>query len=165
MWLYTLLCSECFVIIFDWYHSPCLSGDPPNVDDLGRAVLLGGALHFGFGVGGSASLQLPPASPCLNPSLGASRVGFGPCPTCGHEVESNAVKALQCVRKLWFWGGIGITSSFPPAFQNVAPLPNSAVCPRSSTLGGSKERNGEWYQSKMITKHSEHNNVYNHIHS
>ena len=40
MWLNTLLCSECFVIL-DWYHSPCLSWDPPNVDDLGRVALLG----------------------------------------------------------------------------------------------------------------------------
>ena len=30
-----------FVIIFDWYHSPCFSWDPPNVDDLGRVALLG----------------------------------------------------------------------------------------------------------------------------
>ena len=40
MWLNTLLCSECSVIL-DWYHSPCLSWDPPNVDDLGRVALLG----------------------------------------------------------------------------------------------------------------------------
>ena len=28
-------------VIFDWYHSLCLSWDPPNEDDLGRNALLG----------------------------------------------------------------------------------------------------------------------------
>ena len=40
IWLYTLLCSECSAI-FDSCHSPCLSWDLPNVDDLGRIALLG----------------------------------------------------------------------------------------------------------------------------
>ena len=31
-------------------------------------------------------------------------------------MESDAADALQCVRKLWFWRGIGITSSFTIAF-------------------------------------------------
>ena len=83
---------------------------------LGASHCLAGALHFGFEAGGSASLQPPPTLPCLSPSLGASRVEFQPCPTCGHEVESGAADALQCVRKLWFWRGIGITSSFTIAF-------------------------------------------------
>ena len=35
-----MLCSECFVIS-NWYHSPCLSWDPPKEDDSGRVALLG----------------------------------------------------------------------------------------------------------------------------
>ena len=35
-----MFCSECLVIS-DWYHSPCLSWNPPNEDDLGRVALLG----------------------------------------------------------------------------------------------------------------------------
>ena len=29
------------MIVFDWYYSPCLSWDPPNVDNLGCVALLG----------------------------------------------------------------------------------------------------------------------------
>ena len=104
-------------VISDWYHSPCLSWDPPKEDDSGRVALLGRGATFWFR---SERLSFPPGpprtSPCLSPSLGASRVEFQPCPICGHEVESDAADALQCVRKLWFWRGIGITSSFPIAF-------------------------------------------------
>ena len=111
-----MLCSECFVIS-NWYHSPCLSWDPPKEDDSGRVALLGRGATFWFR---SERLSFPPGpprtSPYLRPSLGASRVEFQPCPTCGHEVESDAADALQCVRKLWFWRGIGITSSFTIAF-------------------------------------------------
>ena len=48
MWLNTLLCSECFVIL-NWYHSPCLSWDPPKEDDSGHVALLGrGATGVGI---------------------------------------------------------------------------------------------------------------------
>ena len=35
----------------------------------------------------------PPTSPCLSPPLGASRVGCGPCPTCGHAAQRSAESA------------------------------------------------------------------------
>ena len=42
-------------------------------------------------MGGSASFRGPPrTSPCPSPSLGASRVGCGPCPTCGHAALRRA---------------------------------------------------------------------------
>ena len=54
-----------FVIFFDWYHSPCLSWDPPNVDYLGHATLLGrGATPFASTISGrvcSCALYHSPA--------------------------------------------------------------------------------------------------------
>ena len=114
MWSNTLLCSECFVI-FDWYHSPCLSWDPSNVDDLGRVALFGNAgTILVLELVAPAPSNPSATSPCMSPSLGTSKVGCEPCLTCGHEVESDAAKALECVRKLWSQRGIGITSSSPP---------------------------------------------------
>ena len=45
----------------------------------------------------NVSLPPPPpqTSPCLSPSLGASRVGFGSCLTYGHAAELDAAEALQ----------------------------------------------------------------------
>ena len=84
-----------------------------------NVALLGRGATFGFRACGAASLQPPPSPPTssyISPSLGASRVDCEPCQTCGHEAESDVVKALQCVRKLWFRRGIDIISSFPPTF-------------------------------------------------
>ena len=83
---------------------------------LGAPHCLAGALYFVFKARDSASLQPPRTSLCLAPSLRAFKVELEPCPICRPKAESNAMKALQCVRKPWFWRGIGITSSFPPTF-------------------------------------------------
>ena len=61
-------------------------------------------------------------------------------------------------------GGPGGKLSHQLRNQNVAPLPSSATHPKSSSLGGSQERHGEWHQSE-ITKHSEQNIIFNHIQS
>ena len=59
----------------------------------------------------------PPTSPYLSLPLGASRIEFGPCLTCGHKAESDAAKVLQCVRKLWFWGGLVLPRLSPLLFR------------------------------------------------
>ena len=97
----------------------------------------------------------------------------------------HTLQRLHCVRfhfvsACWTWAKLNLGSpkeglrqgdvrggwreAEPPAPKpNVAPLPSSAARTRSSSLGGSQERQGEWYQSN-ITKYSEHNNVYSHMH-
>ena len=47
-------------VISDWYHSPCLSWDPPKEDDSGRVALLGRGATFWFR---SGRLSFPPAPP------------------------------------------------------------------------------------------------------
>ena len=46
-------------------------------------------------------------------------------------------------------GGAGGKLSLQLRNQNVAPLPSSTTRPESSSLGGSQERHGEWYQSEI----------------
>ena len=68
---------------------------------------------------------------------------------------SRCCMSHLCVLVSW------VLQVFITSTRCVAPLPSSATRPRSSSLGGSQERHGEWYQSE-ITKHSEHHNVFNH---
>ena len=53
MWLNMMFFSECFVIL-NWYHSPCLSWDPPKEDDSGRVALLGRGATTRVGAGDHA---------------------------------------------------------------------------------------------------------------
>ena len=123
MWLYTLLCSDLFCNLFwlaplavsllgssqcGWSWARCIAWQGCYILVLELVTQL--PSRGGGGGGG------PRTSSCMSPSLGTSKVEFGLCPTCGHEVESDVAKALQCVRKLWFRRGIHFTSSSPPPF-------------------------------------------------
>ena len=84
-----VICNHCCL------NSGLLSGVSVSVPTSRRKVVRGTwetPATFGFGAEvGSASVQPPPrTSPCLSPSLGASRVGCGPCPTCGHAAQRSA---------------------------------------------------------------------------
>ena len=52
----------------------------------------GSPATFGFEAQAAQLPSSPPprTSPCLSPSLGASRVGCGPCPTCRHAALRGA---------------------------------------------------------------------------
>ena len=90
MWLYALICN--LFCVNSGLPCECLRVSVSESRKVLAGYLGNPRIIWFRSLDGSASVQPPPprTSPCLSPSLGASRVGCGPSPTCGHAALHRA---------------------------------------------------------------------------